>query len=84
LLDVDGQDLKVFHACGGVCRRCDRELERVEGAVGSPEDTEQEGWCGLAVDLVGGGGLERHCGWIGEEGGRIEGSIDYSRFLNVT
>lgn len=36
----------------------------IKGTVRAPEDTEKERWCGFAVDLVSGGGLERHC-WAG-------------------
>jgi hypothetical protein len=67
LLDVGRENLEVFHARCGICWRSNGELKGVECAVGPPKDTEKKRWCGLAVDLVGGGGLESHYGLFDAE-----------------
>lgn len=81
-MDICGQDLEVFHAGCGVCWRSNRELKGVECAVGAPEDAEQERWCVLAVDLVGGGGLERHCCADLCGSGRIIGLVNVTSLIS--
>lgn len=62
LLDTRRQDLEIFHACGSIGRRGDREFIGIEWAVRSIENTKKERWSGLAVDFVGCRRLESHGG----------------------